>query len=221
MIRTATFPFTNLKEQKQKVPINEISSLFEIVLSSVPEGSILGLILFNIFYNDLLLRLKISDPHNFTEYNTIAEACNNFTSLCQILEKESKSTIDCFKYNGIISNPGKFQAMILSKDATDVPHKLRIYNNKVETTKSVKLLRVETDYQINSMNMYLSYLPKAAMQLKALYRLQRFMRKTEKNAIINNFIYSSFSFAHSSGIFFSFQSSKKVDNIQKRCLGPV
>ena len=53
MIRTATFPFTNLKEQKQKVPINEISSHFEIVLSSVPEGSILGLILFNIFYNDL------------------------------------------------------------------------------------------------------------------------------------------------------------------------
>ena len=194
MIRTATFPFTNLKEQKQKVPINEISSLFEIVLSSVPEGSILGLILFNIFYNDLLLRLKISDPHNFTEYNTIAEACNNFTSLCQILEKESKSTIDCFKYNSIISNPGKFQAMILSKDVADVPHKLRIYNNEVETTKSVKLLRVETDYQINSVNMYLRCVPKAAMQLKALYRPQRFMRKTEKNAIINNFIYSSFSF---------------------------
>ena len=73
MIRTTTFPFTNLKEQKQKVPINEISSLFEIVLSSVPEGSILGLILFNIFYNDLLLRLKISDPHNFTDDNTIAD----------------------------------------------------------------------------------------------------------------------------------------------------
>ena len=55
--------------------------------------------------------------------------------------------------------------MILSKDATDVPRKLRIYNNEVETTKSVKLLRVETDYQINSMNMYLRYVPKAAMQL--------------------------------------------------------
>ena len=40
----------------------------------------------------------------------------------------------------MIANPGKFQAKILSKDATDVTHKLRTNNNEMENKRSVKLL---------------------------------------------------------------------------------
>ena len=73
--------------------------------------------------------------------------------------------------------------MILNKDATDVTHKLRIYDNKIETTKSLKLLRVEIDF-----NEHISTLcSKAATQLNALYRLHEYMSKTEKTAMINNF----------------------------------
>ena len=42
----------------------------------------------------------------------------------------------------MIANPDKFQAIRLSKGATDNTHKLRIY----ETSKSAKLLGVEIDY---------------------------------------------------------------------------
>ena len=119
------------------------------------------------------------------------------------------------------ANPEKFQVITLSKDATDVPHKLRIYDNEVETTKSVKLLRVEIDYQIK-LNEHISTLfSKAAMQLNALYKLQRFIRKTEKNAIINNFIYSNFNFCPLLWHFCSCQSFKKIDSFQKHCLRPV
>ena len=92
----------------------------------------------------------------------------------------------------MIANPDRFQAIILSKNATDVTHKLRIYDNEIETTKSVKLLAVEIGYQIK-FNEHVSMLcSKAVMQLNALYKLQKYMGKTEKNAIINNFIYSNF-----------------------------
>ena len=69
---------------------------------------------------------------------------------------------------------------MLSKHATDVTHKLRIYDNEIETTKSVTLLGVEIDYQIK-FNEHISTLcSKAVMQLNPLYRLQRYMGKTGK-----------------------------------------
>ena len=65
---------------------------------------------------------------------------------------------------------------------------MRRYDNEIETTKSVKLLGVQIDYQIK-FNEHISTLcSKASMQLSALYRLQRFMGKTKKNNIIHNFI---------------------------------
>ena len=38
----------------------------------------------------------------------------------------------------MIANLDKFHAIIMCKDNTDVTHKLTIYNNEIETTKSVK-----------------------------------------------------------------------------------
>ena len=92
--------------------------------------------------------MKKSNIHNLADDNTIAVICNNLTNLCQTLEKESESAIDWFENNNMIANPDNFQAIILSKNATDVTHKLSIYNNEIETTKSVKLLGVKIDQQI-------------------------------------------------------------------------
>ena len=77
----------------------------------------------------------------------------------------------------MIANPDKFQAIILSKGARQ---KLRIYNNEIETTKSAKLLGVEIDYQIRFTEHISTLCSKAAMQLNALYRLHRYMGKSEK-----------------------------------------
>ena len=56
--------------------------------------------------------------------------------------------MDWFKNNSKTANDDKFQATILSKDATEVTNKLTIYNNKIETARYVKLLEAEIDYQI-------------------------------------------------------------------------
>ena len=83
--KPVTFLLIYLKEQKQMVSINVISSLFEIIIIGVPQISILGPILFSIFLNDLFLWLKDLDLYNFSDDNTIAVTCNNLASLCQTL----------------------------------------------------------------------------------------------------------------------------------------
>ena len=53
-----TFVYSYLKSKKQGVKINDTDSVFQILLSAIPQGSTLGSILFNIFINDLFCLLK-------------------------------------------------------------------------------------------------------------------------------------------------------------------
>ena len=147
---TVTFLHNYLKHRKQSVKINNISSFFRTVLSGVPQGSILGPILFNIFINDLFLWLTKSDLHNFADDNTIAGIYKNLNDLLRTIEKESQSAADWFRNNNMIASPDNFQAIIMNnRKENQITHKLKIYNNEIETSKSVKLLGIEIDNQLS------------------------------------------------------------------------
>ena len=137
-----TFLNSQLKDRKQNVRINNIFSEFQNILSGVPQCSILGLILVNIFLNDLFLCIKKSDLHNFADHNTITAVCNTLTGLLKTLEQDPESAVSCFKQIETIVNADKFQAIILNKKESEAKYKLTIGNNDIESTKSVKLLGI-------------------------------------------------------------------------------
>ena len=62
--KTVTFIYSYLKRRKQNVKIENFYSDFLTLLSGVPQGSILGPILFNLLLSDLLATLKMSELYN-------------------------------------------------------------------------------------------------------------------------------------------------------------
>ena len=196
-LKTVTFIYSYLKRRKQKVKVNNVLSDFLTLLSGVPQGSILGPILFNIFLNDLLSTLKLSDLFNFADDNTISATADNIDHLMLTLKHESELAVKWFTENQMIVNPDKFQAMILQNSRNSKnyePVKLEIESAKIETKNTVKLLGITIDNKLNFEEHISELCKKASMQLNTISRLQRFMGKEQKEALINSFISSNFNY---------------------------
>ena len=68
------FLYSYLSNRKQRVRIGSSLSEWLLIVLGVPQGSILGPILFNIFINDLLLFIDESKICNFADDNTLSDS---------------------------------------------------------------------------------------------------------------------------------------------------
>ena len=110
------FILSYLTNREQSTRVNRIYSLFQLILTGVPQGSILGPIIFNIFINDLFYFIVNSELHNYADDNTISAFSNSIPHLIEILEKETSIAISWLTKNKMIANSEKFHSIILTKN---------------------------------------------------------------------------------------------------------
>ena len=105
------FFYSYLKRQKLNVKTNNTRSIFQVLFSRVPRGSISGLTLFNKFINNFFLCLNKAQLPNFADDNTISVDAININKLIKTLEEEIKIGIDWFNANEMIVNLDKFESI--------------------------------------------------------------------------------------------------------------
>ena len=105
--------YSYLSKRYQRVKIgSSLSELLEVILG-LPQGSILGPILFNIFINDLIFIVLDTEVCNFADDTTLYSCENNLDTALYKLMKDTNRVINWFKVNSMGENPAKFQLMIL------------------------------------------------------------------------------------------------------------
>ena len=138
-----------LHNRKQCVQLGSSASSWVTLLKGVPQGSILGPLLFNIFINDIFHFVKTADLYNYADDNSLSHAENDLVKLQNILESESASLIDWFESNGMQANPKKFQAIAVGPKTHELNLKFNVNNTIIECEDEVKLLGVTADFKLS------------------------------------------------------------------------
>ena len=209
--------YSYLKNCRQCARINNTHSQLETIISGVPQGSILGPILFNLLKNKVLFFVALASLYKVADDNTLFAFATTVSRLIKILESESEVVIDWFKKNKMVVNPGKFQAIILDKRKRDhTNERITVHNMQIKVVSSVKLLGLQLDDKLNFI-LYISNICKsAANQLNALIRLKMFMNFEEKIILISIYFMANFSYCPLVWMLSSVSSLKKIKNLQKK-----
>ena len=80
-----------LHERKQRVVINGFKSENQILSHGVPQGSVLGPILFLLYINDLYKCIQHSSTYHFADHTNLLNISDNYKTLQQNVNKDLKS----------------------------------------------------------------------------------------------------------------------------------
>jgi hypothetical protein len=207
-----------LSNRKQMVKIGDACSTWLEILKGVPQGSILGPMIFNIFINDIFYFVEKSKLYNYADDNTLSFSHKDPNILKSVLESESNSLIDWFNFNHMQANPDKFQAIAVGKQTHDLTPVFKVGNVDITCDETVKLLGVDLDFMLNFNEQLSKVCKKAAMQLNILLRLSKFLDPNNKILIYKSFIKSNFNYCPLVWHFCSKSNTESLEKLQHRAL---
>ena len=98
--------YLSLRKQRTKVG-SSYNKWFEIC-RGIPQGSILGLLLFNIFINNIFFFIEKSENCNFADDNIVYSCAKDLPKIIEDLICTMKSILKWLRLNSLTGNPESF-----------------------------------------------------------------------------------------------------------------
>ena len=208
-----------LTGRRQRVKIGSTTSAWLEIQKGVPQGSILGPLLFNVFINDFFYVIDGCNIYNYADDNTLSVTHSNPTVLATILQGKAEEAIDWFSNNAMAANPDKFQAILLAPSIRETLIKpINIKDSTITTARSVNILGIEIDDKLKFNAHINSICRKAARQLNVLRRLSSLLDQESRMAIFRAFIVSNFNYCPLVWHFCGKTNTSKMEKLQERAL---
>ena len=119
-----------LSHRKQRARVNNSYSEWLALMFGVPQGSILGPLLFNIFLADLFLIHSDIDIANFADNNTPYLSAKNVEDVIESLERALVSLFRCFENNLLKGNADKCRFLVSTSQEVN----LNVNNFKIKNS---------------------------------------------------------------------------------------
>ena len=212
--------YSYLKKRSQRVNINAEYSSWKHILNGVPQGSVLGPLLFNIFINDLFLFVENSEVCNYADDNSLTVANISIEKIVTALESDIGILEKWFKDNGMQLNEEKCQFMIIEPSQTfrnDIA-KIKTENKIIEEVKKGKLLGITFDSNL-SMDRHIKQLCKqASNKLYALARISHYLDEQKRIILMKSFVISQFNYCPIIWMYCQRKTNNRINRIHERAL---
>ena len=180
-----------LVDREQRVKINSSFSTWSKIEYGVPQGSILGPLLFNINTLDMFFEQKDVNFAAYADDNTPYFCDKNLEVLLSKLQICALKLFEWFSNNHMKMNSDKCHLILSSNDENK---KIELNGEAINNTQVQKLLGVHIDYKLKFDTHIESLCKKVREKPHALARIIKYMSTNQAQLLMRCFIMSQFRF---------------------------
>lgn len=186
-----------MKNRKQKVQWEGSESLLREVLTGVPQGSVLGPLLFALYINDIGDCLRQCKYHCFADDTVIYAEGSNVEELVSVIDEELKELNEWFSVNKLKLNISKTKAMCIANEVKYrrmVEHQnvISVDGKKIQFVEVIKYLGIMVDYKLGFTNHVDFICKKIGKRLGLIGRYRKFLSGNAKHMLYNGIVLPMF-----------------------------
>ena len=183
-------------------------SSWEEILFGVPQGSILGPLLFNIFLCDLFFIMSKTEFASYADDNTSYNSGQNIDNVIRTLENDSVRLFKWFSNNQMKANKDKCHLLSNKERVT-----MKIGKSEIKSSNCEKLLGIKIDNDL-TFNEHLNYIiDKASQKINVLPRVAPYVNDSKKHILMNLFFWSMAFYCPLVWMFHSCTLNNKINGV--------